>query len=133
MSIWLEPRTLLIGLIVLGMAFTEGSANDWLAIGMVDDRGVDNGQGAVLFGDLHDRDDGRTDRRRSRCSTGSAACAVLRGAAVVAAIGLAIVIFVPIIPIAIVGVVLWGLGRVARLPGRRCRRPPTTRCARRLG
>jgi len=36
MAIWLEPRTLLIGLIVLGMAFTEGSANDWLALAMVD-------------------------------------------------------------------------------------------------
>jgi len=50
MAIWLEPRTLLIGLIVLGMAFTEGSANDWLALAMVDGRHVDNGQGALLFG-----------------------------------------------------------------------------------
>ena len=58
MSIWLEPRTLLIGLIVLGMAFTEGSANDWLAIGMVDDRGVDNGQGAAGVRVFIGRDDG---------------------------------------------------------------------------
>lgn len=29
---WLEPRTLLIGLVVLAAAFTEGSANDWIAV-----------------------------------------------------------------------------------------------------
>lgn len=33
---WLEPRTLLIGLVVLAAAFTEGSANDWIAVAMVD-------------------------------------------------------------------------------------------------
>ena len=49
MGIWLEPRTLAIGLIALGMAFTEGSANDWLALSLVDDRGLENGQAAALF------------------------------------------------------------------------------------
>lgn len=33
-SAWLEPRTLLIGLVVLVAAFTEGTANDWIAIAM---------------------------------------------------------------------------------------------------
>jgi fucose permease len=33
---WREPRTLLIGLMVLALAFTEGAANDWLAIALVD-------------------------------------------------------------------------------------------------
>ncbi|OYX54475.1 MAG: hypothetical protein B7Y93_06070, partial [Micrococcales bacterium 32-70-13] len=47
MAIWREPRTLIIGLIVLGMAFAEGSANDWLALAMVDDRGVDEATGAL--------------------------------------------------------------------------------------
>jgi fucose permease len=115
MSIWLEPRTLLIGLIMLGMAFTEGSANDWLAIGFVDDRGFDNGQGALVFGvftvamtagrlagvPLLDRF-GRV--------------AVLRAASIAAAVGLAIVILVPVIPIAIAGVVLWGLGASLGFP-----------------
>lgn len=31
-SAWLEPRTLAIGLVVLVAAFTEGTANDWLAV-----------------------------------------------------------------------------------------------------
>jgi MFS family permease len=115
MSIWLNPRTLLIGLLVLGMAFTEGSANDWIAIGFIDDRGFDNGQGALMFGvftvamtagrlagvPLLDRF-GRVP--------------VLRGAALAAAIGLATVILVPIIPIAVLGVVLWGLGASLGFP-----------------
>ena len=29
---WLEPRTLLIGVVVFAAAFTEGTANDWLAV-----------------------------------------------------------------------------------------------------
>jgi MFS family permease len=36
LSVWLEPRTLLIGLVVLGMAFAEGAANDWLPLALVD-------------------------------------------------------------------------------------------------
>jgi predicted MFS family arabinose efflux permease len=33
---WRERRTLLVGLIVLAMALTEGTANDWLAVGLQD-------------------------------------------------------------------------------------------------
>ncbi len=115
MAIWVNPRTLLIGLLVLGMAFTEGSANDWIAIGFIDDRGFDNGQGALMFGvftvamtagrlagvPLLDRF-GRVP--------------VLRGAALAAAVGLAIVILVPIVPLAVLGVVLWGLGASLGFP-----------------
>jgi MFS family permease len=35
-SAWTEPRTLLIGLMVLAAAFTEGSANDWIAVAFVE-------------------------------------------------------------------------------------------------
>jgi MFS family permease len=115
MSIWLNPRTLLIGLLVLGMAFTEGSATDWIAIGFIDDRGFDNGQGALMFGvftvamtvgriagvPLLDRF-GRVP--------------VLRAASLAAAVGLAVVILVPIVPIAVAGVVLWGLGASLGFP-----------------
>jgi MFS family permease len=115
MAIWLNPRTLLIGLIVLGMAFTEGSANDWLAIGFIDDRGFDNGQGALVFGVF-----------TVAMTTGRligvplldrfGRVAVLRGAAIAAAAGIAIVILVPVVPLAIAGVVLWGLGASLGFP-----------------
>lgn len=114
-AIWLEPRTLLIGVIVLGMAFTEGSANDWLALAMVDDRGVDNGQGALLFGVFTVAMTagriagvpliGRFGRVR-----------MLRSAGVAAAVGLILVILVPAIPVAVFGIVLWGLGASLGFP-----------------
>ena len=47
---WRDRRTLLIGLIVLGMALAEGSANDWLALAMVDGHGVSPAVGAVTLG-----------------------------------------------------------------------------------
>ncbi|MHB1235509.1 MAG: MFS transporter, partial [Microbacteriaceae bacterium] len=46
---WRDPGTLLIGVVVLGMAFAEGSANDWLALAMVDGHGVSNAGGALVF------------------------------------------------------------------------------------
>ena len=33
---WLEPRVWLIGVVVMAFAITEGSANDWLALALVD-------------------------------------------------------------------------------------------------
>jgi len=35
-SAWTEPRTLLIGVMVLAAAFTEGTANDWIAVAFVE-------------------------------------------------------------------------------------------------
>lgn len=49
MNVWTEGRTILIGVVGLSMAFAEGSANDWLALGMVDDRGYSNSTGALWF------------------------------------------------------------------------------------
>jgi len=47
---WREPRTLVIGLLVLGMAFAEGSANDWLAVALVDGYGIDHALAALGLG-----------------------------------------------------------------------------------
>jgi len=115
MATWLEPRTLLIGLIVLGMAFTEGSANDWLALAMVDGRHVDNGQGALLFGVF------TVSMTLGRIGGGPLIDRVgrvvaLRASGVAAAIGLAIVILVPSVPVAVAGIVLWGIGASLGFP-----------------
>lgn len=50
LRVWKEPRTLAIGIITLGMAFAEGSANDWLALAIVDGRDQTNAMGALWFG-----------------------------------------------------------------------------------
>ncbi|MEO8529104.1 MAG: MFS transporter [Pseudolysinimonas sp.] len=115
LGVWKEPRTLLIGVLVLGMAFAEGSANDWLTIAMVDDRGLDAGQGALLFGvfsvamtigriagvPLLDRF-GRVP--------------VLRVSVLAAALGLGAVILLPSIPVTVVAIVIWGLGAALGFP-----------------
>jgi hypothetical protein len=49
LGVWREPRTVAIGLIALGMAFAEGSANDWLALAIVDGRDASNAIGALWF------------------------------------------------------------------------------------
>ena len=35
-SAWLEPRTILVGVVVLSAAFAEGTANDWLSVALVE-------------------------------------------------------------------------------------------------
>lgn len=47
---WREPRTLLLGLLVLGMGLSEGAANDWIAVGMVDGYAVGDGVAAAGYG-----------------------------------------------------------------------------------
>jgi MFS family permease len=48
-SAWLERRTLLIGLVVLAAAFTEGTANDWIAVAFVEGHGVPRWAGVLAF------------------------------------------------------------------------------------
>lgn len=106
---WKEPRTYGIGLVMLGMSFAEGGANDWLALAMVDDHGATQATGAIglavfstsmtvvrLFGGpLVDRF-GRV--------------LVLRCLALSATAGMLLFILAPSIPLVFVGAVLWGAG-----------------------
>ena len=48
-SAWLEPRTLMIGLVVLAAAFTEGTANDWIAVAFVEGHAVPAWAGVLAF------------------------------------------------------------------------------------
>ena len=115
LAIWRDPRTLLIGLLVLGAAFAEGSANDWLAIATVDGHRVENATGALVFGIfVTAMTAGRLGGVLLLDRFGRVP--VLRASFVLAAVGLMIFIFVPIVPIAIVGVVLWGLGSALGFP-----------------
>jgi fucose permease len=115
LSVWKQPATLMIGLIVLGMAFAEGSAGDWLALSMVDDRGTSNSTGAVIFGVfVTAMTVGRVAGVFALDRFGRVP--VLRASAVAGVIGLCLVIFVPSVPMAVVGTVLWGLGASLGFP-----------------
>lgn len=50
LAAWREPRTLLIGLMVFALAVTEGTANDWLAIALIDGYDVPHWVGVAGFG-----------------------------------------------------------------------------------
>lgn len=112
---WLEARTLLVGLVVLAAALTEGAANDWLSIAVVDGFETGHTAGAValvvfltamtgmrLLGtallDRHGR------------------VAVLRGSAALALAGLLLFGLAPWLPLALVGILLWGLGAALGFP-----------------
>jgi MFS family permease len=47
---WRDPRTLVLGVIVMAGALSEGTANTWLAIGVVDGLGRSEAAAAVVFG-----------------------------------------------------------------------------------
>ncbi|MGU3411392.1 MFS transporter [Microbacterium sp. M1A1_1b] len=114
-AVWKQPSTLLIGVIVLGMALAEGSANDWLPLAMIDGHGLDNASGsAVLTVFLAAMTVGRV--AGSPLIDRFGRVPVLRTSAAVAVLGLGMLIFVPSIPLAIVGVVLWGLGASLGFP-----------------
>ncbi|GAA4697249.1 MFS transporter [Nocardioides nanhaiensis] len=48
-SAWLEPRTLAIGVMVLAFAVTEGSANDWLTVALIDGHDVEHWVGVAGY------------------------------------------------------------------------------------
>jgi MFS family permease len=50
LAVWADWRLILIGVVMLGMAFGEGSANDWISLAVVDGHGTSNSTGAVVFG-----------------------------------------------------------------------------------
>lgn len=45
-----DGHLMLIGIMVAGLAFAEGTANDWLTIASVDDHGFSEASGALVFG-----------------------------------------------------------------------------------
>lgn len=115
LAVWREPRIYAIGAIMLGMAFAEGSANDWLAIAMVDGHAQSEATGAialtvfsiamtafrVIGGPLVDR--------FGRVWT-------LRILALLAGGGLVLFILAPSLPLAFVGIALWGAGASLGFP-----------------
>ncbi|MGH3429032.1 MAG: MFS transporter [Mycobacteriales bacterium] len=112
---WLEPRTLLIGLFTLAFAFTEGSANDWTAVALVDGHHTGEAFGAVGFGAfVLAMTVGRLSgvavlERHGRVP-------VLRGIVVIAMTGVLLVILAPFAALALVGALLWGLGASLGFP-----------------
>jgi MFS family permease len=114
-SAWREPRTLLIGVVVLAAALTEGAANDWVSLAVVDGFDVGNDVGALGFGlfvtamtAMRLLGTGLLDR--------FGRVAVLRIVSVLSLVGLLLFGMSPSIGLAAVGVVLWGMGAALGFP-----------------
>ena len=115
LAIWKEPRTILIGLIVLGVAFTEGSSNDWLSYAMVHGHGTNRAVGALVYSVfVTAMTAGRLLGPRVLDRFGRVP--VLRTAAALATIGLLLFIFVHVFWVIILAVVLWGAGASLGFP-----------------
>ncbi|WP_374557440.1 MFS transporter [Micromonospora sp. RHAY321] len=115
LAAWREPRTLLIGLFVLVMAFTEGSANDWLAVAFVDGRDLSEAAGAAVFGVfVVGMTLGRTAGTIALDRWGRVP--VLTGTILLAVVGAGMAVLAGSGPVAIVGVALWGLGASLGFP-----------------
>ena len=115
LAAWLEPRTLLIGLVVLAAALTEGSANDWVSLAVVDGFDVPHALGALAFAifvtamtamrwfgttllDRHGR------------------VAILRLCGALSLVGLVTFALAGHLWLAIVGIVIWGAGAALGFP-----------------
>ena len=115
LSIWRDPRTLLIGVVVLAAAFAEGSANDWIAIAMVDGHGVDKPAAALVLGVfLTAMTLGRLGGVLLLDRFGRVV--VLRASFALAAAGLLLIIAVPNPIVATIGAFAWGLGAALGFP-----------------
>ncbi len=112
---WLEPRTLLIGVMVLALAMTEGTANDWLAVALVDGHDASHATGVAGFAVFviamtvaRFAGTGLIDRF-GRVS-------VLWGTMALAGVGVLLIVFAERPVLVVTGIVLWGAGASLGFP-----------------
>ncbi|MFC8303540.1 MFS transporter [Specibacter sp. NPDC057265] len=114
-SAWFEKRTLLVGLVVLSAALTEGAANDWIAKATVDGLGASESGGAIMFAvfvaamTLFRFFGGRLVDQFGRIP-------VLYGSLGSALLGLVLFVVAPNIWLAGLGAVFWGAGAAMGFP-----------------
>ncbi len=115
LAAWREPRTLLIGVFVLCMAFTEGSGNDWLSLATIDGYHTAPAVATFTFAlFLAAMTTGRWFGPSLIEQHGRVR--VLRVSVVAAIAGLLLVVFGAVLPLAMLGAILWGLGASLGFP-----------------
>ena len=114
-SPWREPRTLAIGVMVLAFALSEGAANDWLSLALIDGYDVRHWVGVAgftLF--VSSMFVGRLTGPVVLDRYGRAP--VLWGSAVAAFVGILLVVFGGSVVLVGLGIVVWGLGASLGFP-----------------
>jgi MFS family permease len=115
LSVWADWRLIAIGVVMLGMAFAEGSANDWIALATVDGHHQDNATGAIVLGVFV------AAMTVGRVAGGPVVDRIGRVAAIRLTAGLGVVgllIFIIGGPmwVVVIGTVLWGMGASLGFP-----------------
>jgi MFS family permease len=115
LTAWREPRTLLIGVMVLSAALVEGAANDWLALALVDGYRTSHAVAAIGFGVfVTAMTVGRVTGTWLLDRYGRVV--VLRTCIALAIAGVAVFVVGASTPLAFVGSALWGLGASLGFP-----------------
>lgn len=115
LAAWREPRTLLIGIIVMFAALSDGAATNWLTIAVVDGFDRTEAVAAVVFGAFV----GSMTTARllgSRLIDRYGPVAVLVGSGVSGLLGLLLFGLAAGLPLAVLGVACWGLGTGLLVP-----------------
>ncbi|HET7068434.1 MAG TPA: MFS transporter [Nocardioides sp.] len=114
-SAWLEPRTLAIGLMVLAFTLAEGSANDWLALGLIDGYDARHWVGVLGFAlFVASMTLGRLGGPIVLDRFGRVPS--MLGSALAALVGVLIVVWSGVAALAVLGIVLWGFGAALGFP-----------------
>lgn len=112
---WLDRRSILIGLLVLTTSFAAGSGSDWLSLAMVDGHDTSESFAAITLAAFVVA--GTVARLTAvRLLSRFGRVAVLRGSALVCALGVTLVVVAPHPSLAVVGAILWGLGAALGFP-----------------
>ena len=112
---WREPRTLMIGVIIFSASMSEGSANNWLSVAVVEGFDKLESTGATVLAvflasmTLVRLTGAPIITRLGRVQT-------LRLSTLISMVGLLVFALVPSFPLAIAGVVAWGMGAALVVP-----------------
>lgn len=115
LSAWAEPRTVLLGVVLLASSLAEGTANNWLALAVTDGFAAAESTAALAFGSFVAAmtlfrfiGTGLIDR--------FGRVAVLRASGAASMLGTALFVVAPALPLAWIGIVLWGCGAALGAP-----------------
>lgn len=112
---WRDRRTLLLGVLVLGLALAEGAAGDWVALALADGHGQTDAAGAAGYGlFVTFMTIGRFAGTLVLDRYGRVP--VMRWCAALAVFGLGLFVFAPSPWLAFVGLAVWGLGASLGFP-----------------
>lgn len=115
LRVWAESQTLLLGVIVFAAALSEGTANNWAALSVVDAFSAPESEGAIALTAF------LVAQTVVRLVGGPAIdrlgrLTMLRLSGAVSILGLGVFALAPSLPLAICGMVLWGAGSALNVP-----------------